>query len=106
MVPPARGWGWQTTAAATAELGSRRIASSCPCPTGMTTRPEGEGADIAPGYIVAQELKRTMAASRVPDLNDTSTRDSAPLPAAAAPQRRRGLPRPPERAESRVPKNP
>src|SRR4029078_2429084 len=43
MVPPPRGCGWQTTAAATAELASRRIPSSRPCATGISTRPDGDG---------------------------------------------------------------
>src|SRR5204862_3243833 len=48
MVPPPRGCGWQTTAAATAEVGARRIPSSDPCATGIVTRPDGDsGADIA-----------------------------------------------------------
>ena len=42
-VPPPSGCGWQTTAAATGAAGSLRIASSCPCGTGIARRPEGEG---------------------------------------------------------------
>src|SRR5438105_4331137 len=74
MVPPPRGCGWQTTAAATAEVVARRIPSSDPCATGIVTRPDGDsGADIA--ATVSLRLTRND--------NDGHTGLGRPLAAAA-----------------------